>query len=582
MKQLQVINFLFCIFEYFFFLSKLCKGQVIVQNNLNRNAISNTSEHLIDTCLEVSNAITYYEDVLKDYSYNKKCLIYKEIGNSVLEAYKLNDHNCYKAIQKLLCKLKYLKVENTSDELDNTNDEDELRDNSYENTREANLIISEEEKDMDKKNEKREKNNKNEQNGKLEQNGKNEQNKDRLRVEKCNSTKTLFTSLLKRCRQKISRDPLVHCASFDKEKNVILDGALFCESSYERKSVEDYNITKSVYGENYKKIIIKTFDFKNEQMEDCLNMVNIYNNCSIVEKSIFSNKKKDTDFCTTERSEYFCRYKIEKQNDMNYIYTCSDIILPYLLSSKDENKTYDQLCNNISNYVNLLKEKKNYYLKKKRKLKVDTKKAKFMNKLYKIVENLFQLLKEEYEKYDMQINNLFNNLEKLKEENKIKKVFSNDYMVLQLNKVNDDITNLEGMINNIEYPTMSKNNVAENISIVHKTKKYIEELLKIQKDISSTSNILNEYFSSKNKDELKVMYGSKLNFDELKKLQMKHDRISKLIKSYAERNSVWASPYEESLIKDFNKDMQNFDNLTEIYTSQISLLIQKGLLSEEK
>ncbi|SBT77242.1 conserved Plasmodium protein, unknown function [Plasmodium ovale] len=551
-------NFCFYIFVFFFFLSKICNGKRTIFNEAGKQVLDTPEKSLIKACLRVSNAIKYYEEFLKNYPYDDKCLIYSEIGNSTLEKHKLQNYNCYAKIQKPLCKLSYTDTGEEEGEMGHTNGvtgitgvTGVMRDSSK-NKSDTNLDTHEEEDNSSEL-------------------GENKTTRRHADESICSYTKKFFIHLIRRCLEGGYNDPLVHCASFDIDKKIIMNGPLFCESSYERRSIKDSSSRAiSIYGNHYNKYIIKTFDFKKEQYDNCLNMVNIYNTCSIVEKNSFNNTNRD--LCLTKRSKHFCHTIIEKENDLNYIYTCSDIFLPYLLSSKDHKKTNTHLCYHIENYVTILKEKKNYYLKEKKKLEENVKNMKLTQKLYKIVENTFHILNEETKASSLVVNNLFNNLKKIKNKN----ILSDEYM-LKLSKINEDITKLEKLINSIDYPILNMTTIDANISLVNKNKKCIEDFVKMERDISYISNEINDYIHINKKSILKEKKNGKLNFYELKKLKNKQENLSKLIQNYAEKSSNSVFQYNKSLTKHFIMDIKNFNNLVEVYTSQISLLIKMGI-----
>ncbi|SBS98829.1 conserved Plasmodium protein, unknown function [Plasmodium ovale] len=551
-------NFFFYIFVFFFFLSKICKGKGPIFNDRGKHVLDTPEKSLIKTCLRVSNAIKYYEEFLKNYPYDDKCLIYSEIGNSTLEKHKLQNYNCYAKIQKPLCKLSYTDTGEEEGELGYANGVTGMTrmtgmmGDSSKNQSDTNLSTHEEE---DNSRELRE----------------NKKTRRHINESICSHTKIFFIHLIRRCLEGGYNDPLVHCASLDIEKKIIMNGPLFCESSYERRSIKDSSSKAiSIYGNHYNKYIIKTFDFKKEQYDNCLNMVNIYNTCSIIEKNSFKNTNKD--LCLTKRSKYFCNMIIEKENDLNYIYTCSDIFLPYLLSSKDYKKTNTYLCYHIGNYVTILKEKKNYYLKEKKKSEENVKNLKLTQKLYKIVENIFHILNKETKENILIVNNLFNNLKKLKNKN----ILSDEY-ILKLSKINEDIIKLEKLINSIDYPILNMTTINTNISLVNKNKKWIEDIVNMERDISYTSNEINEYININKKKKINGKKYGKLNFYELNKLKNKQEYLSKLIQNYAKKSSNSVFQYNKSLTKHFIMDIKNFNNLVEVYTSQISLLIKMGI-----
>ncbi|GAB66636.1 hypothetical protein PCYB_094200 [Plasmodium cynomolgi strain B] len=152
------------------------------------------------------------------------------------------------------------------------------------------------------------------------------------------------------------------------KKNVISDGELFCESSFERKkSVHENGGHKSVYVNGYKEHITETFHFEEDQRDDCIGMVNLFNSCSTVRRSVFG----DTPLihCAEQSEKHFCNRRVQKMEDKNYIYTCSDMIVPYLLGAKNKEKTYSQMCHDVKDYAKVLKNEKNEIFKKKKKNK---------------------------------------------------------------------------------------------------------------------------------------------------------------------------------------------------------------------
>ncbi|CRH00234.1 conserved Plasmodium protein, unknown function [Plasmodium relictum] len=548
MKNVILTKFFLYLFEFLFCLNKIYSCKNALEDIFHKNNLLNVNDSLTNLCLKVSNGLIYYEDLLKNYKYDNNCLKYNKIGNYVLEKHNMNNYNCYKEIQKLLCKINYINIENKIIKDKNISNENSMKEYIDGNDSKTNMNISEEN----------------------EKHNIDEDDIYNSKIKKCYKTKFFFISLIKRCIEKGDRDPLVHCASLNFEKKIILDAKLFCESSYERKSIEENEIRKSIYNDFYRKALIKTFNFKKEEIKNCIDMVNIFNNCSIVEQNIFNTT---IDSCILERSKHFCHKKIEEMHNKNYIYTCSDIILPYLLSSKDENKSYDYLCNNINIYLNILKEKKNFYLIEKRKLEKNTKNIKITLKLYKMIERIFQLLKVETQKDSLEIDNLFYNLEKLKN----KRIFTEEYF-LMLNKVYEQLEELEDILVKFDYPILNKNSIEENISLVKEIKACVDILIKIQKEVSTTSKLINEYINKKKNDKLKDKHINELNFDEMRKLKKKYDNIKNLIENYADKNNNSIFEYQKSYEKDFIGDIQNFSDLIEIYTDQISLLIKNNIV----
>ncbi|CRG96413.1 conserved Plasmodium protein, unknown function [Plasmodium gallinaceum] len=547
MKKRNLVEFFIYLFEFLFCLAKLNKYQNVIEDIFHKKNVRNTNDSFTNICLKVSYGLIYYEDLLKNYKYDNKCLKYNKIGNYVLEKHNMSNYNCYKKIQKPLCKLNYINIENQIIEDNNINNDNSVKESAEEKNSKANTnMFDEQEKHI--------------------ANGDNIYNS---KIKKCYKTKNFFISLIKRCIEKGDKDPLVHCASLNFEKKIILDPKLFCESSYERKGIEEKEIRKSIYNDIYKKAVIKTFNFKNEETNDCINIVNIFNNCSIVERNIFGTT---IDSCILERSKNFCHKTIEEMHNKNYIYTCSDIILPYLLSSKEENKSYNNLCHNFNNYLNILKEKKNFYLKEKRKLEEKVKTIRITQKLYKMIEDIFQLLKEETQKNSLVIDNLFHNLEKLENQ----RLFNEEY-ILKLNKVHEKLQESENLIIKSGYPVLNKNSIEENISLFKEIKANVEKLRKLQMDIGTYSKLIIEYINKKKNEKLNDKDINEINLDELKKLKKKYDNIKNFIENYSKKNNNSIYEYQNSYEKDFIEDSKNFNNLVEIYTDQIYLLIKNNI-----
>ncbi|GAW81128.1 hypothetical protein, conserved [Plasmodium gonderi] len=543
--------------------------------------------NLIETCMRISEGITYYEDELKNYKYDDQCFPYREIGNYVLEKHNLSSYNCYRKIQKPLCKMSYTSITNPMVEEIDANKSCHKHIKKYTNEENENVIsnISQDEEHVVVKNNREEKGETGRTNvtSMMDTINENTRNKHISEVDninvgypQCVRTKELFTSLLLQCLENGYGNPMSHCASLDMKKNVILDGELFCQSSYERRrlEMEEDGVHKSIYGNNYKKYIIKTFDFKKDEMDNCIDMVNIFNQCSIVEKSIFPQKKPND--CIQQGVKHFCNEKIQKMDDVDYINTCSDIILPYLLISKYKNNTYYQLCHNINDYANMLKRKKNQFLKKKKKIQENVKHMKLTQKLYKITEYIFQTMYDETEKYNVDINDLFKNLKNIKRVH-----LPNEYMS-KLNNVNQGIAYLENLIDKMVYPNFNKSSIHQNILLVNETKEYIKNILDIQKSVLIMAKMINKYIHERlhtgvghiSEVDNHIVF---LNFDELTLLQKRHQHMNEIIQKYADTGHDSIFQYQNSLMKDFHKDIEKINNSIEMYTSQISLLLKKGL-----
>ncbi|VTZ68007.1 conserved Plasmodium protein, unknown function [Plasmodium chabaudi chabaudi] len=569
------------ILELLLILNYLGNADGKVEQPTPKNTFSSSNNFLIDTCINVANGLSYYDELIKNYDYDRKCLMYKEIGNFVLEKYKLERYNCYSKIQKSLCKIRYVDIKGDQ--------------KGKEKCKTNNIHVSPiiQNIGLDKNVEiSMEKNNSSIMNDTTEQHDSSLLNIDNENSH-CDTAKDLFISLIKKCTENKYKDELVHCATFDIEKNVILNGETFCERSYERKMVEDTKIEnkkyRSVYGNNiYKKLIIKPIKFKKHEYSDCVNMVNIYNNCSVVEQKLTNNK--DVEFCLLQRSNDFCNSKIKVENNKDYINTCSDIILPYLLSSKnDDNLTYIQMCYDISNYIDILDKKKLEYLKQKKKYEQNISNINITQKLYKIIKKNFQILNEENDKYYEHINNLFNILLGAKQNNKL--LLSN-HCITKLNNLNDKTDYLYNKVNSIEYPDMNANLINDNIAFINKNKINIEDIIKIQMDISAASDeirqCVNEKEGNKKSDnktrsdnihKYKDTKFAELNYDELNKMKHKGNHINKLIQNYATKSNNSILKNNEELINNFKNDIKKMNIMIEVFTSQINLLIKNGFSS---
>ncbi|CAD2092030.1 conserved Plasmodium protein, unknown function [Plasmodium vinckei brucechwatti] len=570
-----------------------------------KNTFSSSNKFLIDTCINVANGLSYYDELIKNYDYDRKCLMYKEVGNFVLEKYKLEHYNCYNKIQKPLCKIRYvdIKDEQKGKEKCKTNNihvspiiqNIGLDKNVDIAMKKNNSSIMDDTLSTNKENDTTEQNESNEQ---YDNSLPNIDNSNSIHEEDdenshCNTAKDLFISLIKKCTENKYKDELVHCATFDIEKNVILNGEAFCERSYERKMVEDNKIEKkiyrSVYGNNiYKKLIIKPIKFEKHEYSECINMVNIYNNCSVVEQKLTNNK--DIEFCLLQRSNDFCNSKIKVENNKDYINACSDIILPYLLSSENnDNLTYIQMCYDISNYIDILDKKKLQYLKQKKKYEQNISNINVTQKLYKIVKKNFQILNEENDKYYEHISNLFNILLGSKQNNKL--LLSN-HCITKLNNLGVKTNYLYNKVNSIEYPDMNANLIDNNIAFINKNKINIEDIIKIQMDISAASDEIRQCVNEKegnkksdnktrsdNINKYEDTKFAELNYDELNKMKHKGNHINKLIQNYATKSNNSILKNNKELINNFKNDIKKMNTMIEIFTSQINLLIKSGLLS---
>ncbi|SCM09055.1 conserved Plasmodium protein, unknown function [Plasmodium chabaudi adami] len=574
-------NYFMYILELLLILNYLGNADGKVEQPTPKNTFSSSNNFLIDTCINVANGLSYYDELIKNYDYDRKCLMYMEIGNFVLEKYKLERYNCYSKIQKPLCKIRYVGIKGDQ--------------KGKEKCKTNNIHVSPiiQNIGLDKNVEiAMEKNNSSIMNDTTEQHDSSLLNIDNENNH-CDSVKDLFISLIKKCTENKYKDELVHCATFDIEKNVILNGEAFCEKSYERKMVEDTKIEnkkyRSVYGNNiYKKLIIKPIKFKKHEYSDCVNMVNIYNNCSVVEQKLTNNK--DVEFCLLQRSNDFCNSKIKVENNKDYINTCSDIILPYLLSSKnDDNLTYIQMCYDISNYIDILDKKKLQYLKQKKKYEQNISNINITQKLYKIAKKNFQILNEENDKYYEHINNLFNILLGAKQNNKL--LLSN-HCITKLNNLSDKTDYLYHKVNSIEYPDMNANLISDNIAFINKNKINIEDIIKIQMDISAASDEIRQCVNEKGRNKksdnktrsdnihkYKDTKFAELNYDELNKMKHKGNHINKLIQNYAAKSNNSILKNNEELINNFKNDIKKMNIMIEVFTSQINLLIKNGFSS---
>lgn len=598
-----------CILGFLLILNYLgnVKGKVEQPNP--KNTFNSSNNFLIDTCISVANGLSYYDELVKNYDYDRNCLIYKEIGNFVLEKYRLEHYNCYSKIQKPLCKIRYVDIKDDQKgkkkcQPNNIHVSPIIQNIGLDKNVEIalekiNNNIMDDTLSIKKENDNTEKNEGNEEcnssllnidnsNGIHEENEANEENDENSR---CNIAKNLFTSLIKKCTENKYKNELIHCETFDIEKNIILNGEAFCEKSYERKMIEDNKVKnkiyKSVYGNNkYKKLIIRPIKFKKHEYSACVNMVNIYNNCSVVEQKLKNNK--DIDFCLLQRSNDFCNSKIKVENNKHYINTCSDIILPYLLSSEnDDNLTYIQMCYDIRNYIDILDKKKLQYLKQKKKYEQNIRNINITQKLYKIVKKNFQILNEENDKYYEHINNLFNILLGAKKNNKL--LLSN-HCITKLNNLSEKINYLYHKVSSIEYPDMNTDLIDTNIDFINKNKINIKDIIKIQMDISVASDEIRQCVNEKEEnkksgnktrsDNINIYKDNtfaELNYDELNKLKHKGNHINKLIKNYATKSNNSILKNNEELINNFKNGIKKMNNMIEIFTSQINLLIKNGL-----
>ncbi|CAD2104685.1 conserved Plasmodium protein, unknown function [Plasmodium vinckei] len=599
-------NYFIYILELLLILNYLGNVDGKVEQPTLKNTFSSPNKFLIDTCINVANGLSYYDELIKNYDYDRKCLMYKEVGNFVLEKYKLEHYNCYSKIQKPLCKIRYVDIKDghKGKEKCKTNNihvspiiQNIGLDKNVEIAMEKNnSSIMDGTLSIKKENDTTERNESNEQydSSLLNIDNSNGIHEDDDEHSHCNTAKDLFISLIKKCTENKYKDELVHCATFDIEKNVILNGETFCERSYERKMVEDKKIEKkiyrSVYGNNiYKKLIIKPIKFKKHEYSECINMVNIYNNCSVVEQKLTNNK--DIEFCLLQRSNDFCNSKIKVENNKDYINTCSDIILPYLLSSEnDDNLTYIQMCYDISNYIDILDKKKLQYLKQKKKYEQNISNINITQKLYKIVKKNFQILNEENDKYYEHINNLFNILLGAKQNNKL--LLSN-HCITKLNNLSEKTNYLYNKVNSIEYPDMNANLIDNNIAFINKNKISIEDIIKIQMDISAASDEIRQCVNEKegnkksdnktrsdNINKYKDNKFAELNYDELNKMKHKGNHINKLIQNYATKSNNSILKNNEELTNNFKNDIKKMNTMIEIFTSQINLLIKSGFSSK--
>lgn len=602
-----MLNFSFLFFFSYaiFYKAYLCKNSKGKYHDHLIRDFTHSKDDLINTCLEVNNGLTYYEELLKNYKYDTNCLKYKYIGNYVLEKYQMNEFNCYEKIQKALCKLNYINKENVV--VDVKNNSEEKKEKKGYHLWENNL---------------------------------------NSKFSKCHNIKKFFVHLINRCINNHEEDSLVHCASFDYQKRIILDGDIFCKSSFEQIKVEQNFNKNSIYGESYKNYITKTISFQNDDFNDCLNMVNIFNNCSVVQNKLFN---KTLDICLLEKNTQFCNIQLEKVNDQNYIYTCSDIILPYLLSFNmhennkttyefdDDNKyitkqkdeenqsfTNKERCHDIYNYLKILKDNKKKVLQEKKVLEQHVKNINIINKLYKILHNILQILKNETDKYNIDIKEFFEIMENIKSNKFIKK----QYIILILNKINEEIIRSYQIMLHFPHPILNNNTINENISLVNYIKEHVNNFIKLYKDIASNAKLINEYIKkndqnnntlndninlNKNISNVDNMYHTdnkknfnnlhnmnqinndfntnhtnnilkdknvnEINIDELQKFKQIYHNINKLIQKYTKQtnNSIFNLPVPS--VQDFKRDINNHNTLIDLYTDQISLLIKNNILS---
>ncbi|SPJ11079.1 conserved Plasmodium protein, unknown function [Plasmodium sp. DRC-Itaito] len=604
-------SFLFYFSYGIFYKAYLCKNIKEKHHDHLIREGTYSKDELITRCLEVNKGLMYYEDLLKNYKYDRNCLKYKYIGNYVLEKYQMNEFNCYEKIQKPLCKLNYINKENLVDAKNNTEEKKE------------------------KKGYYLWKNNMN------------------TKISKCHNIKNFFVHLINRCINNHEVDSLVHCASFDYEKHIILDGDIFCKSSFEQIKVKE-NINKnSIYGESYKKNITKTISFENDDFNDCLNMVNIFNNCSVVQNKLFN---KTVDICLLEKNTQFCNIQLEKVIDQNYIYTCSDIILPYLLSfniEKNNKRTYEfddddddhyhhkyndkqkdeenhsitnkERCHDIYNYLKILKDNKKKLLQEKKVLEQNVKNINIINKLYKIIHNILEILKNETDKYNIDIKEFFEIMENIKSNKFIKK----EYIILILNKINEQLFLSYQIMVHFHYPMLNKNTINENISLVNYIKEDVNNFLKLYKDIASNSRIINEYIKKNNQNnstyndninlnknisnvdnmyhtdntkknlnslhninEIKNDYYTnqtnnilkdkninEINMEEIQKFKQIYHNINKLIEKYTKQTNHSNIHLPVPSVQDLKRDINNHNSLIDLYTDQLSLLIKNNILS---
>ncbi|KJP90252.1 hypothetical protein AK88_00100 [Plasmodium fragile] len=546
MKLKTVLTYYVCLFLFFCLLSGLGMGLA------DSSGEAPPPDSFLSTCMEVIDAITFYEDELKKYKYEHKCAAYRYIGNAVLEKHNLSNYNCYGKIQKALCKLRYTRVAPPEEERDEEHEDKKGDRHNREDTTEENNTNAEHPQEHFL----------------TEGEG-----------DTCTRTKDMFMSLLRKCTEGGYGDPLAHCASLDIEKNIISDGELFCESSFERKkkSVQENEQHKSAYVNYYKNNIIETFHFEEDQRDDCIGMVNLFNNCSTVRRSVFGDKPLT--HCVEQSEKHFCNRRLHKMEDKNYIYTCSDVIVPYLLGANNKGKTYSEMCHDVKDYTKVLKNEKNEFLKKKKEIQENVKHIKIIQKLYKITEHIFQTLQEEVEKCNPDLFHLFN----LLKNSKI--VLPNEYM-LKLDEITDGMTDLEDAIRKMVYPTLDEKSMEKNVLLVNDAKAAIEDFLRLQEGIVVAVRQVNEYIrkattttAARDKAIPFGNHASLLSLEELEKLQQRHKRINERIEKYADRRSHSIFHDHNSMMKDFHNDIEKLNGLIEIYTSQISLLIGKGLVA---
>ncbi|KYN98998.1 hypothetical protein PGSY75_1136100 [Plasmodium gaboni] len=602
---MSILSFLFYFSYVIFYKPYLCRNIEEKHDEHLIREFSYSKDDLINRCLQVNRGLIYYEDLLKNYKYDRNCLKYKYIGNYVLEKYEMNEFNCYEKIQKALCKLNYINKENIFYVKNNT---EEKKEHKGYDLLENNL---------------------------------------NSKFSKCHNIKTFFVHLINRCINYHEKDSLVHCASFDYEKHIILDGDIFCKSSFEQVQVEQ-NINKnSIYGDNYKKNIRKTISFQNDDFNYCINMVNIFNNCSVVQNKLFN---KTVDICLLEKNTQYCNIQLEKVKDQNYIYTCSDIILPYLLSSHmDENnkKTYQfddidkynnnkkkdeenqsitnkERCYNIYNYLQILKDNKKKLLQERKVLEQNLKNINIINKLYKIIYNILEILKNETHKNDIDIKEFFEIMQNIKSNKFIK----NEYIILILNKINEQIFQAYQIMVHFHYPILNKNTINENISLVNHIKENVNHFIMLYKDIASNSRIINQYIKKNNQNDitynhnininkninhidninhtdnkknLNILHNinkikndsypnsanniledknmNEINIDQLQKFKQIYHNINKLIQKYTKQTNHSVSHIPVLSSQDVKRDIDDHNSVIDLYTDQISLLIKNNILS---
>lgn len=244
--------------------------------------------------------------------------------------------------------------------------------------------------------------------------------------------------------------------------------------------------------------------------------------------------------------------------------------------------------------------------------------------MYKILHNILQILKNETDKYNIDIKEFFEIMENIKSNKFIKK----QYIILILNKINEEIIRSYQIMLHFPHPILNNNTINENISLVNYIKEHVNNFIKLYKDIASNAKLINEYIKkndqnnntlndninlNKNISNVDNMYHTdnkknfnnlhnmnqinndfntnhtnnilkdknvnEINIDELQKFKQIYHNINKLIQKYTKQtnNSIFNLPVPS--VQDFKRDINNHNTLIDLYTDQISLLIKNNILS---